>query len=216
VAAPKSRAGERTPLASIAPQPSSSHALPADEPDVVELVRRASVARDQDAFGQLYDRYLDRVYRYLYYRTGNQSDAEDLTEQVFLQAWAAIERFRWAGRPFHAWLYGIAHNALVDHRRRTRPTTSLDRDEGSLQIESESATREITQCIDAHVLGRAISRLTEEQQQVIVLKFVDGYDTAHVAQLLDKQEGTVRALQMRALRSLRRILEGEDTEVRCD
>jgi RNA polymerase sigma factor (sigma-70 family) len=101
--------------------------------------------------------------------------------------------------------------------RRARPTASLDRDERSLQIESKSATSEITQWIDAEVLGRAISRLTEEQQQVIVLKFVDGLDTAQVAQLLDKQEGTIRALQMRALRSLRRILlEDRDMEVRCD
>jgi RNA polymerase sigma-70 factor (ECF subfamily) len=191
--------------------------VPADEPEIVELVRRASVSRDQEAFGALYDRFLDRVYRYLYYRTGNQADAEDLTEQVFLQAWAAVERFRWQGKPFHAWLYAIAHNVLMDHHRRARPTTSLDHDERSLQIESKSATSEITQWIDAEVLGRAISRLTEEQQQVIVLKFVDGLDTAQVAQLLDKQEGTIRALQMRALRSLRRILlEDRDMEVRCD
>jgi len=156
------------------------------------------------------------VYRYLYYRTGNQADAEDLSEQVFLQAWAAIESFRWQGKPFHAWLYGIAHNALTDHQRRMRATTSIDRDDGSLELESESATREITQWIDAEVLGRAVSRLTEEQQQVIVLKFVEGLDTSQVANLLDKQEGTIRALQMRALRSLRRILEREDSEVRYE
>jgi RNA polymerase sigma-70 factor (ECF subfamily) len=211
VGVPLSRAGESSPLR-VAATPTPADPSPADEAHVVKLVKRASVERDQAAFGELYDHFLDRVYRYLFYRTGNQADAEDLTEQVFLQAWAAIHRFQWHGKPFQAWLYSIARNVLVDHRRRVRPTMSIDRDDSPPQIECESASREFEQRLDAQVLGHAISRLTEEQQQVIVLKFVEGLDTSQVAQLLDKQEGTIRALQMRALRNLRRLLESQESE----
>jgi len=180
--------------------------LAADDPQVVALVSRA-VAREQAAFGELYDRYLDRVYRYVFYRTGTRTDAEDLTEQTFLQAWAAIERFRWQGKPFLAWLYTVAHNLVIDWRRRSDQSQSLDDAERPIDVESPSAARELVDWIDAELLADAIKRLTPEQQQVIILKFIDGFDTARVAQIMDKRDGTVRALQLRALQSLRRHLE---------
>ncbi len=173
---------------------------------MVALVRRA-VARDQAAFAELYDRLLDQVYRYVYYRTGNRSDAEDLTEQVFLQAWAAIDRFRWEGKPFLAWLYAVAHNLLVDWHRRSRPVQSLDDAEHPVDIEHPGAELSLSQWIDADLLAGAIKRLTPEQQQVIALKFIHGFDTAEVARLMNKREGTVRALQLRALQSLKRDLQ---------
>ncbi|HEY3058344.1 MAG TPA: sigma-70 family RNA polymerase sigma factor [Chloroflexota bacterium] len=185
---------------------SSADPSAADDPRIVALVGRA-VARDQAAFAELYDLHLDRVYRYMYYRTANQTDAEDLTEQVFLQAWAAIERFRWRGKPFLAWLYTVAHNVVVDWRRRATPTRSLDDADNPIDVESTSATQAMSQWIDADLLANAIKRLTPEQQQVITLKFLDGFDTARIAQLMDKREGTIRALQLRALQSLRRELE---------
>jgi RNA polymerase sigma-70 factor, ECF subfamily len=185
---------------------SSADPSAADDPRIVALVARA-VARDQAAFAELYDLHLDRVYRYVYYRTANQTDAEDLTEQVFLQAWAAIERFRWRGKPFLAWLYAVAHNAVVDWRRRATPNHSLDDANNPIDVESTSATQAMSRWIDADLLANAIKRLTPEQQQVITLKFLDGFDTAQIAQLMDKREGTIRALQLRALQSLRRELE---------
>jgi len=178
----------------------------ADDPHVIALVARA-VARDQAAFAELYDLYVGHVYRYTYYRTAQRADAEDLTEQVFLQAWAAIDRFRWQGKPFVAWLYTVAHNAVVDWRRRAAPSDSLDHADPPMDIASDTAAREITQWIDAELLASAIRRLTPEQQQVITLKFIDGLDTAEVARLMDKREGTIRALQLRALQRLRRVLE---------
>jgi len=180
--------------------------LAADDPQVVGLVGRA-VARDQAAFAELYDRYLDRVYRYVFHRTGSRTDAEYLTEQTFLQAWAAIERFRWQGKPFLAWLYTVAHNLVIDWRRHSAQSQTLDDDEHPIDMESTSAARELVDWIDAELLADAIKRLTPEQQQVIILKFIDGFDTARVAQIMHKREGTVRALQLRALQSLRRHLE---------
>ncbi len=165
------------------------------------------MARDQAAFAELYDLHLDSVYRYMYYRTANRTDAEDLTEQVFLQAWTAIERFRWQGKPFLAWLYTVAHNVVVDWRRRTTPSHSLDDADNPIDVECTSARQAMSQWIDAELLANAMKRLTPEQQQVITLKFLDGFDTARIAQIMDKREGTIRALQLRALQSLRRELE---------
>jgi len=172
----------------------------------VALVQRAG-QRDRAAFAALYDQFLGPVYRYVFYRIGNRADAEDLSEQVFLQAWAAIDRFRWQGKPFLAWLYALAHNLVIDWRRRAKPAQSLDDDEYPLDPESPSAARAITQWLDAELLAAAIGQLTPEQAQVINLKFIEGFDTSQVARLMDKREGTIRALQLRALQSLRRELE---------
>jgi RNA polymerase sigma-70 factor, ECF subfamily len=178
-----------------------------DDLEVVKLVDRA-VARDSAAFAELYERYLERVYRYVFYRTGNRTDAEDLAEQTFLKAWAAIEGFRWRGKPFLSWLYVMAHNVVIDWRRRAgNPAQSLDDAEQPLELESARAGRDMVQWIDAELLANAIQRLTPDQQQVITLKFIAGYDTAEIADMLNKREGTIRALQLRALQSLRRDLE---------
>jgi RNA polymerase sigma-70 factor (ECF subfamily) len=140
------------------------------------------------------------------YRTAHRTDAEDLTEQVFLQAWAAIERFRWQGKPFVAWLYTVAHH-VVDWHRGTTPSHSLDDGDHPIEMESTSATQAMSQWIDADLLANAIKQLTPEQQQVITLKSLDGFDTRRITQIMDKREGTIRVLQLRALQSLRRALE---------
>ena len=129
----------------------------ADDQHVIALVARA-VARDQAAFAELYDLYVAHVYRYTFYRTAKRADAEDLTEQVFLQAWAAIDRFRWRGKPFLAWLYTVAHNAVIDWRRRAAPSDSLDNGDQPMDIASDTAAREITQWIDAELLAVAEAR----------------------------------------------------------
>lgn len=178
-----------------------------DDPRIIALVDRAVEARDQEAFGALYDAYLDRVYRYLYFRTNHRDEAEDLTEQVFLKAWEAIPRFRWQGRPFVAWLYRLAHNLLVDHHRARRPMSSINDEERPIDLISSAAATELRRSLDADVLARALGELTVDQQQVITLKFIDGLENVDIAEMLGKREGAIRALQLRALLSLRRILE---------
>ncbi len=178
-----------------------------DDPQVVALVNRVVVSHDSDAFGELYDLFVERVYRYLYFRTGSHPEAEDLSEQVFLKAWEAIARYRWQGRPFLAWLYRLAHNAHIDHVRSQKPTTSLNNDDRPFELASSSATVELTRALDADLLARALAELTPDQQQVIVMKFLEGLDNEHIALSMDKREGAIRALQMRALMSLRRVLE---------
>jgi RNA polymerase sigma-70 factor, ECF subfamily len=187
-------------------QPSTSIEA-ADDPHVVALVNRVVSSRDANAFGELYDLFVERVYRYLYFRAGSHPEAEDLTEQVFLKAWEAIGRYRWQGRPFLAWLYRLAHNAHIDHVRSQKPTTSLNNDDRPIELPSAAAAVELTRALDADLLGRALGELTPDQQQVIVMKFLEGLDNEQIAENLHKREGAIRALQMRALMSLRRVLE---------
>jgi RNA polymerase sigma-70 factor, ECF subfamily len=189
-------------------EPSQS-AESSDDLAVVGLVDRVVATRDADAFGELYDRFVERVYRYLYFRTGSHPEAEDLTEQVFLKAWEAIGRYRWQGRPFLAWLYRLAHNAHIDYVRSQRPTTSLTNDQRPIDVASGSAAVELGRALDAEVIAAALEQLTFEQHQVIVMKFLEGLDNEQIAQTMDKREGAIRALQMRALMSLRRVLEGQ-------
>jgi RNA polymerase sigma-70 factor (ECF subfamily) len=187
-------------------QPSPSTEGP-DDPHVVALVNRVVGSHDANAFGELYDLFVERVYRYLYFRAGSHPEAEDLTEQVFLKAWEAIGRYRWQGRPFLAWLYRLAHNAHIDHVRSQKPTTSLNNDDRPIELPSAAAAVELTRALDADLLGRALGELTPDQQQVIVMKFLEGLDNEQIAENMNKREGAIRALQMRALMSLRRVLE---------
>ncbi len=167
------------------------------------LVQRA-IKRDHVAFAQLYDRFVDKIYRYIYYKVGSKTEAEDLTGQVFLKAWEAIGHYQWTERPFAAWLYRIAHNLIVDYFRTKRDASSLD-DITSLEHPGSDLDEIIGHHLTAEVLRQALKRLTPDQQQVIVLRFLEGYNTAEVAQIMGKQPGAVRTLQHRALAGLNHI-----------
>ncbi len=174
-----------------------------------DLAKRAS-EHDPAAFAQLYNAYVEKIYKYVYYKVGNAPDAEDLTEQVFLKAWEAIGRYTWCGYPFSSWLYKLAHNLVVDHyrtRREALPLNDILSTSDEPIIDPEAA---LNLSLDAAELQEAIAQLTDEQRQVVSLKFIEGYDNAEIAQMLNKKEGAIRALQYRALRSLQGILEAEE------
>ena len=171
------------------------------------LVGRA-ISRDPDAFGRLYDMYVDRVYRHLYYRVGNVADAEDLTQEVFRKAWQAIDRYKKTASPFVAWLMTISHNLVVDFYRTKKDKTYL---EAELTADDSAAGPE--RAAEAHFeqqqLRRAILQLPSDQQQVILLRFVEGFRNPEVASILGKSEGAIRVILHRALVKLRHILEKE-------
>ena len=171
------------------------------------LVARA-VRRDAAAFGILYESYLDRIYRYVYYRVGTISEAEDLTEQVFLKAWEAIDRYEPRGIPFSAWLYRLAHNLVVDHYRARRPTMPLA-DVGEAEEPGIDVVEAIEARLDAEEVRAALLTLNVEHQQLIALRFVEGLSHAEVAQITGKSEGATRVVQYRALQALARALRGE-------
>jgi RNA polymerase sigma-70 factor (ECF subfamily) len=168
------------------------------------LVERA-IQHDSEAFAQLYDRYVAKIYRYIYFKTGASASVEDLTAQVFLKAWESIGSYRWTERPFAAWLFRIAHNLVIDHYRKHHEIVSVD----GLALEdgdSPSLDEVVENHLNAAVVRQAIAQLTDDQQQVIILKFMDGYDAEQIAQLLGKNSRAIRSLQYRALGSLNRIL----------
>jgi RNA polymerase sigma-70 factor (ECF subfamily) len=168
----------------------------------------AAVAGDASAFAALYDRHLVRVYRHVYYRVGNQSDAEDLTQQVFLQAWRAIRRFRPTGAPFVAWLFTIAHNLAVQFHRRARDAAPLELEPAAGARWSDPQS-EVLATYERTAVRRAILRLKPDFQQVVILRFVEGLPAREVGAAIGKSEANVRVMQHRALVELKRLLDRE-------
>lgn len=174
------------------------------ESELVEL----AAAGDSGAFGELYLRYLDVIYRYVYFRVGDVHDAEDLTEMTFLRAWESLPSYKNQGSPFTSWLYRIAHNLVVDHHRRMRPYQPISQVDQLDRLDDAQAglIHRLIASEEVEELTQALSRLTEEQQQVIILRFIQGLNHAEVARLLNKSDGACRMLQFRALTTLNQIL----------
>ncbi|MDQ6693844.1 MAG: sigma-70 family RNA polymerase sigma factor [Chloroflexota bacterium] len=175
-----------------------------------DLAQRAS-QHDQAAFAELYNAYVDKIYRYIFYKVGSALDAEDLCEQVFLKAWEAIGRYTWCGYPFSSWLYKLAHNLVVDYYRTRRESLPLS-DLLSTPDEPIDPENMLHRSLDAAEMRESIAQLTDEQRQVISLKFIEGYENSEIAQMMNKKEGAIRALQYRALRSLQVIFEAEEAK----
>ena len=172
--------------------------------DEESLVRRAQ-QHDQEAFAQLYEEYFDKIYRYVALKIGDRMEAEDITQQVFLNAIKAISSFRWRGIPFSAWLFRIAHNQVVDYLRRKtkRPTMPLDE---SLVASDYDPQLIAGRKLDIERLYSAAGKLTPAQQEVISLRFAGELPIAQVAQIMGKSEGAVKALQHSAIVALRKTL----------
>ncbi len=178
-----------------------------------ELALRA-VQRDAQAFAALYDSYVNRIYHYIYFKVGSTVEAEDLTAQVFLKAWEAIGNYEWREHPFSAWLFRIARNLVVDYHRARREMVSLEEPDYRTPSWTEDVTAKpeiaLQELFTIEQLRAAIRQLTGEQQEVIVLRFLEGYSTAEVATIMNKREGAIRGLQFRGLSALRDIFRSED------
>ncbi len=173
------------------------------------LVDRAQKG-DRSALEELYLIHFDRIYSYLHMTVSNRHDAEDLTTQTFVKMLESIGRFRWQSAPFSAWLFRIAHNLSMDHfraRRRWQPEEEVPEPVGS---EEPSAEAEAMQSIGRQSMLELIDTLSQEQQQVLTLKFVFNFANADVAKILDKSEGAIKSLQHRALASLQKQIQPSD------
>ncbi|HET6846254.1 MAG TPA: RNA polymerase sigma factor [Anaerolineales bacterium] len=169
--------------------------------DEADLVRRAK-AGDASAFGQLYDAHVRRIYKYVFFRVSDTETTEDLTSAVFLKAWENLRGYRPSG-PFLAWLYTIARNTVIDHYRTRKPAVKLE----DVVLYKEAELDEgLDRQIDAAVLKEAMQTLTDEQQEVLALRFIHELDTEEIARRMHKTEGAIRALQMRALQALARTM----------
>ncbi|HEY6204344.1 MAG TPA: RNA polymerase sigma factor [Candidatus Limnocylindria bacterium] len=178
---------------------------PGGKDEDAALAVRASKG-DPAAFGTLYDRHVSAVYRYVYYRVRDDAEAEDLTSDVFMKALRAIPRYE-PRQAFLAWLYRIARNAVIDNVRRGGRQVSFE--DALLHPEVHNVVDpdlEVLAGSDKDTLRTALGQLTPLQQEVIVLRFLEGYSTDEIAKLIGKREGTVRGIQFRALGALRQLI----------
>jgi len=181
-----------------------------DRDEIEELVERVQ-GGNRAALGALYDRLAERIYRFALLRVGNHADAEDLTQRTFLKMIEALPRYERRGIPFEAWLFRLARNASIDLLRGRRTHEPID---AARQLHSslpgpEAAAEQAAELEDAR---RAMEQLTEDQREVISYRFAAGLTPREIGAIMGKREGTVRALQFRALNAMRRYLMVDDAE----
>lgn len=169
-----------------------------------ELIKKAQEG-DNDVISALYEHFYLSIFRYLYYRVGDPQIAEDLTSEVFLRMLRAIPNYTLRSVSFQAWLFQIARNIAIDHYRKSKFRDHISLEE-SIVSHEESVDTSVQKGLDSEHLLKALTRLTDEQREVIIMRFVAGMPIAEVAQTLHKSENAIKALQRRALMVLRQIL----------
>lgn len=212
---------------SLAPVPDSNDQTPdhgdgelatssaEDEAVGTRLIALVELARngDKEAFGQLYDHYQPSVYRFLYYRVGSMTLAEDLTAETFFRALRSMHSFRWQGKDFGAWLMTIARNLTADHfkagRTRLEQTTE---DMQTLDSTSESPEVEVLSSLTNEALLRALGELPTEQRECLIMRFLQGLSIAETAEILGRSSGAVKQLQLRGVRNLAKLIPVGDHE----
>ena len=175
-------------------------------PEEQEVVKAAAKG-DEQAFASLYDTYVDSIYRFIYLRVEDQQTAEDIASSVFLKAWEKLDRYQFRGVPFRAWLFRIARNAVIDHYRTRKEMAPL---EAVIGVKDESfmpVSERVGLTLEADKVIVSMQELTGDQRNVLTLKLVHGLNTQEVAKALGKRQGAVRALQMRGLQALAKIME---------
>lgn len=182
--------------------------MPEPTLDENDLVQRAG--QDPEAFGELYERHVKRIYNYIYYRTGNHHDAEDLTARVFQRALRHVGKYEDKGVPFSAWLYRIAHNLVANwHRDRSRrPMVPLDERILVARATAHPETVAMAQ-EEIQVLLSCVRRLPDDRQQLLILKFVERLSNAEIGRIMGRTEGAIKSLYHRTLNALRDELASE-------
>jgi RNA polymerase sigma-70 factor, ECF subfamily len=177
------------------------------DPPLLEEAQLIDEAKsgDPQAFAKLYDAYVERVSRYIYFRVSEELDMEDLVSQVFLKAWENLDRYKIGTSPFIAWLYTIARNLVIDHYRTKKDVLPLE-EAIALPSDMEMPDEEAQTRFDLQAMRDALQFLTSDQQQALILKYIAGLPNDSIAKIMNKQEGTVRGLQMRALQTLSKYM----------
>ena len=174
----------------------------ADEAEFVSRLKRF----EAEAWDQLFDTYFPPMYRYMYVHVGDRDAAEDLAGEVFEEACTGIHRFRYRGISLSNWLYKIGHNTMLDWKRRRKrcPQVAL--------VGDVAGPDQMERLVLRDELARALSRLTREQRQVLVLRHVEGHSAASASAIMGKKENAIRALEFRALAALRRVMSTHEKE----
>src|SRR6202047_30155 len=177
-----------------------------DDRPLIERVRKG----DQDALRTLYERYFDRTHNYVYARLGRAEDAEDLAIDTMTRSLTRLDLFQDQGVAFSSWVYRIAHNATIDHYRRQGKAVLVSLESATMPVSADPSELAVEQ-LSNEDLHEALRDLTDEQQQVLILRFFQDLTAAQAAQIMGKSVGAVQALQHRALGSLERALHGRTT-----
>jgi RNA polymerase sigma-70 factor, ECF subfamily len=174
----------------------------------IEILVEQARQGDAEAFGRIYDVYVDRIYRHIYYRTGKVEDSQDLTQEVFAKAWQMLPKYKPTSTPFLGWLFTISHNRVIDYYRTKKDHSYLDNEielpSKGIGPEEYAESRSSQQQI-----RRAILQLPDEQQQVIMMAFIEGYGYSEVAAALNKSEGNIRVMIHRALKKMHEMIAQE-------
>ncbi len=182
---------------------------PLVEARLVDLIQRAQQG-EMDAFDGLYALYADRVFRYLMVRTGTSELAEEVTAQVFLRLIEKLTLYHVAPRDnvaiFSAWLYRLAFNRMIDLLRKQKRTRTLPLEQAYTAIDRSPLLEQVEERIDFEQIGKSLTQLNEQQRLVLTLRFIEDYNIAETAAIMQKNEGAIKALQHRALENLRRLL----------
>jgi RNA polymerase sigma-70 factor (ECF subfamily) len=193
-----------------------SHPTPLPDGDVAgdheptwQLVRRAQQG-DGDAFGELYDRYVDTVYRFIYFRVNDRALAEDFTSETFLRALRRIGSVNYQGRDIGAWFVTIARNIVFDHTKSARHRLEVTTDETPERDDRAPGPEDVVlQQLTAERLMQAVAQLGNEQRECVVLRFVQGFSVNETAEVMGKNAGAIKALPHRAIRKLAELVGGE-------
>ncbi|MBA2445288.1 MAG: sigma-70 family RNA polymerase sigma factor [Nocardioidaceae bacterium] len=188
--------------------PRPSDGSPRSDSESTRLVALVDLARqgDSEAFGALYDHYSPAVYRFISYRVGVPVLAEDLTSETFFRALRSINDFRWQGKNFGAWLMTIARNLVADHYKSSRTRLEVATDDFTGHDEATTTPEDEVQEMMYSILHKALARLPADQQECLVLRFLNGNSIQQTAEALSRSEGAVKQLQLRAVRNLAKLL----------
>ncbi len=172
-----------------------------------ELIKRAK-SGEPEAFGKLYDTHVSAIYRFVLLRVQRKPDAEDITQQVFLKALEGLDRYEMRESiPFSSWLYRIARNTVIDYYRTSRDHVDIELVSEKQFAEDLELGKKVDDSIQFETVVKALDRLTEDEQNIVILRFIEGFSNKEVADTLEKSDGAVRVAQHRALKKIKRHLE---------
>lgn len=164
-----------------------------------------AIRGDEQAFTLLYEQHFQSIFKFVSMRVGDKETAEDLTSTIFLKAWQKLSGFELRGIPFRAWLFRIARNAIIDHYRTSKKAVPLDLVNEDKLPRTKSLSDQVADSLEAEEVIRLLRQLTLDQQNVLIMRLVNGLSTTEIAQVMGKQEGAIRALQMRGLQALAKL-----------
>jgi RNA polymerase sigma-70 factor (ECF subfamily) len=169
---------------------------------LIEIVKAAKQG-DKKAFSHLYEYYISPIFRFVYFRVKDYSDAEDLTQTVFLKAWNALPNYKQKKNPFSSWLYAIARNTIIDYWKKKKDWKISELGRETIKDDKRPIYDLIEEEEDFRTTMEAVGLLTEDQQEVIILRFIEGLPNKEISEIIDKKEEAIRQLQSRGIKILK-------------